>query len=414
MTGADRVVLGLGGCVDYELTLTADVLEQLVTEYGVRAAELTAELTGPAPVAGERDLVVSILGYVARGGGGEHFVASAPALETFAGRFPHRATLGGTSVRAGILMSRLGVPSTFHLVSLNDTVRRLLPSDSEYISSGVEDTFHPHLIVQYDRGLRIRAGDLDITAPFPNRLIYVNDPANGAMLLADELGPRLRAAEVFLISGFNAMRDKDELDQRLASLRSHMRQLPPGAVTYFEDAAYHEPAFSRRVRDALLDEIDVYGMNEDEMQAYLGHPVDLLSAREVADALTAVHTLIPVPTLVLHTKYWAAALCRKVLGARAGAYADALDTGTVLAATRYSHGDDFTDEDIERLRRQPRRPESVAFAGALSQRLGGEQMGSSVHCVPGFALDVAHPTTVGLGDTFVGGFLAALAQEDRR
>jgi ADP-dependent phosphofructokinase/glucokinase len=41
-------------------------------------------------------------------------------------------------------------------------------------------------------------------------------------------------------------------------------------------------------------------------------------------------------------------------------------------------------------------------------------MGSSVHCVPGFALDVAHPTTVGLGDTFVGGFLASLAREDRR
>ena len=422
MAGASRVVLGLGGCVDYELTLTADVLERLVTEYGVRAAELAAELTEPAPVAGERDLVVSILGYVARGGGGEHFVASAPALETIAGRFPHRATQGGTSVRAGILMSRLGVPATFHLVSLNDTVRRLLPSDSEYISSGVEDTFHPHLIVQYDRGLRIRAGDLDITAPFPNRLIYVNDPANGAMLLADELGPRLndqacfvvigprlRAAEVFLISGFNAMRDKDELDERLASLRAHMRQLPPGAVTYFEDAAYHEPALGLRVRDALLDEIDVYGMNEDELQAYLGHPVDLLSAREVADALTAVHTLIPVPTLVLHTKFWAAALCRKVLGARAGAYADALDTGTVLAATRYCHGDDFTDGDVDRLRRQPRRPESVAFAAALRDR-----MGDSVCCVPGFALDVAHPTTVGLGDTFVGGFLTALARKDRR
>ena len=311
LLSASRVVLGLGGCVDYELTLTADVLERLVIEYGIRAAELSAESTGPAQVADERDLVVSILGYVARGRGGEHFVASAPALETFACRFPHRETLGGTSVRAGLLMSRLGVPSTFHLVSLNDTVRRLLPADSEYISSGVEDTFHPHLIVQYDRDLRIRAGDLDITAPFPNRLIYVNDPANSAMLLADELGPRLRAAEVFLISGFNGMRDNDELEDRLASLRSHMRQLPPGAVTCFEDAAYHEPAFSRRVRDALLDEIDVYGMNEDEMQSYLGHPVDLLSAREVADALTALHTLIPAPTLVLHTKYWAAALCRR-------------------------------------------------------------------------------------------------------
>jgi ADP-dependent phosphofructokinase/glucokinase len=224
------------------------------------------------------------------------------------------------------------------------------------------------------------------------------------MLLADELGARLRTAEVFLISGFNAMRDKDELDARLGSLRSHLRQLPPDAVTYFEDAAYHEPAFSRRVRDALLDGIHVYGMNEDELQSYLGHPVDLLSAREVAAALVAVRALIPVPTLVLHTKYWALAH-----GTRAGQYADALDTGTVLAAARYSCGDDGTDEDVDGLRRQPRRPESVALATALH-----DQLGDSVCCVPGFALDVAHPTTVGLGDTFVGGFLAALIRKERR
>jgi hypothetical protein len=50
-----------------------------------------------------------------------------------------------------------------------------------------------------------------------------------------------------------------------------------------------------------------------------------------------------------HTKYWVAAL-----GARAGACADALHTGTVLA-----------DEHVDRLRRQPRRPESVACAAAL-------------------------------------------------
>ncbi len=307
-------------------------------------------------------------------------------------------------MRAGILLSRLGVPSTLHLVSVNDTVRRLLPAGTAYVSSGVADTYHPHLIVQYHQGLRIRAGDIDVTAPFPNRLIYVNDPANSALLLTGDLGDRLGHADVFLISGFNAMRDAAELDRRLAELRAHMRRLPPGAVTYFEDAAYHEPGFSRRVRDALLDAIDVYGLNEDELQSYLGRPVDLLSADEVADALTAVHALVPAPTLVLHTKYWAAAL-----GANARRYADALDTGTLLAATRYAHGDDFTDADVDRLRRQPRRPESVAFAAALHERLGDR-----VHCVPGFALDVASPTTIGLGDTFVGGFLAALVRQEER
>jgi ADP-dependent phosphofructokinase/glucokinase len=436
MASASRVVLGLGGCVDYELKLTADVLSRLAEDYGIRSAELTSpavagerdralsvaassavagerdlavSVAASSAICGERDLVVSILGYVARGGGGEHFVTSAPALAAFADRFPHRATLGGTSVRAGLLMSRLGVPSTLHLVSVNDIVRRLLPPDISYISSGVDDTFYPHLIVQYDRGLRVRAGDLDITAPFPNRLIYVNDPANSDLLLTADLGTRLREASVFLISGFNAMRDRDSLDERLSSLREHMRQLPPGAVTYFEDAAYHEPTFSRRVRDALLPEIDIYGLNEDELQSYLGRPVDLLSALEVAAALTEVHALIPVPALVLHTKYWALAHTRtapgSVRGLGRGDYTEALDAGTVMAATRYSHGDTFTGEDVDRLRHRPRRPESATFAAALRAL-----MGDTIHCVPGFVLDVENPTTVGLGDTFVGGFLAALAQ----
>jgi ADP-dependent phosphofructokinase/glucokinase len=395
MADASRVVLGLGNCVDYELKLTAEVMEQLVVDHGISAGELTS----PATVTDERDLVISILSYIARGGGGEHFVASADALSTFAGRFPYRTTLGGTSVRAGIVMDRLGVPSTLHLVTVNDTVRRLLPASSVYVSSAVADTFYPHLIVQYDKDIHI--GSLGITAPFANRLIYVNDPANESMALTDELGTLLSRAEVFLVSNFNAMRDKDLLDQRLAALRAHMRQLPPDAVTYFEDAAYHEPAFRRRVREALLDEIDVYGLNEDEMQSYLERPVDLLSVREVADALTELHELNPAPTLVLHTKYWAVALGED--------HAAALDNGIVMAATRYCHGDDFTDGDVDRLRRRPRSPASVAFAAALRA-----EMGDPVRCVPGFELDVENPTTVGLGDTFVGGFLAVIAASKGR
>ncbi|MCW6006429.1 ADP-dependent glucokinase/phosphofructokinase [Micromonospora sp. CPCC 205371] len=388
-----RVVLGLGGGVDYELKLSAPVMERLVGEYRIRDGELTP----PTTVTTERELVISILTYLRKGGGGEHFVASSACLRAFAERFPTRTTLGGTSVRAAKEMSRLGVPSTLHLVTINDVMRRLLPAGCDYICSDDRDTFYPHLIVQYDQGLRIEAGDIDIRAPFPNRLIYVNDPANGSMLLSPELGELLRTARVFLISGFNAIRQGRLLDRRLSTLIGHMRQLPAEAVVYYEDAGFHEPELSQRLRDALLPAIDVYGLNEDETQAYLGRTVDLLSVAEVAGALESLRALIPVPTLVVHTKYWAAAF-----GEHAGRYAGALDGGIVVASTRYGHGDDYTDEQYELMRHRPRRPESVEFAAALEAR-----MGVAVRCIPGFRLDVAEPTTIGLGDAFVGGFLAA-------
>lgn len=394
---ASHVVLGLGGGVDYELELSSPTLEELVGEYQIRNAELTSSGT----VTDERDLVISILAYIKKGGGGEHFVASPSALHAFAGRFPKRTTLGGSSVRAAITMSRLGVPSTLHLVSLNDVIRRLLPAACDYIYSGREDTFYPHLIVQYDQHMRIRAGDIDVQAPFPNRLIYVNDPANEALLLSDELGALLREARVFLISGLNAVRDRGILDQRLSTLRCHMQQLSAEAVVYYEDAGYHEPAFSQLVRNALLEVIDVYGLNEDEMQSHLGRALDLLSVTEVERALTLLQALIPAPTLVVHTKYWAAAL-----GAGAGGYAGPLNDAIAIASTRYSYGDEYTDQHVELIRSRPRRTEAVKFAAALEGRMGG-----MVRCLPGFNLDVTEPTTIGLGDTFVGAFLAAVSQK---
>jgi len=45
------------------------------------------------------------------------------------------------------------------------------------------------------------------------------------------------------------------------------------------------------------------------------------------------------------------------------------------------------------------------FAARINERLG-----DAVRCIPSRLLDVAAPTTIGLGDTFVGGFLAALVR----
>ena len=390
-------MLGLGGCIDYELRLSSSTLEKLVAEYEIRDGELDLS----APVTDERNLIISVLAHMKRGAGGEYYAASLETLRGFAARFPKRISLGGTSVRAGLAMSRLGVPCMLHLVSLNDHVRHLLPPSCDYISSARADTLYPHMVVQYDQGTRVQMDDIDMRAPFPNRLIYVNDPANASLEVSDQLGFLLRDAGIFLISGFNTMQDHDLLDERLATLRTHMRHLPSGALVYYEDAAFHLPSFRSRVRNALLEIINIYGMNEEEMQAEVGRSVDLLSALDVEQALHSLQTRVPGPTLVLHTKYWSLAL-----GQGAPDYVEALKDGIAVASTRYCYGDDYTDEQYKFTGTLPIRPEAQAFATELEER-----MGSVVHCVPGLKLDdVARPTTIGLGDSFVGGFLAALVR----
>ncbi len=392
-----RFVLGMGGTVDYEIRWDPAVLEQLAAEHGVGSADLDFA----APVGSERDLVRSLLAFVRDGVGGERFVASSDIVEAVAARFSREVTLGGTCVRAAIAMDVLGVPSTMHLVSIDDTVRRLLPASVDYVSSATADSLDPHLIVQYPAGTRVRLPDGDVVAPHPNRIIYANDPPHRELRIAPDLRDALRTADVFLLSSFNVIQDPATLESRLSQVRDAMTALPPDALVVFEDAGYHVPALSRRVRDEMVWTADVYSLNEDEMQAYLGRQVDLLDPPAVAKAVAELHSLVPAPTMVVHTRYWALAV-----GARAATLEPALRGGITMASTRYRLGDGFTARDYD---------ETAAMApGLVGARVADEVaalLGADARVVPALDLtDVPAPTTIGLGDSFVGGFLAALAE----
>lgn len=390
-----RFVLGMGGTVDYEIRWDPAVLERLAAEHGVGAEDLDLD----APVDSVRDLVRSLLAFVRDGVGGERFVASSDIVAAVAARFDTAVTLGGTCVRAAIAMDVLGVPSTLHLVSMDDNVRRLLPASVDHVSSAVEDTLDPHLIVQYPAGARVRLGDVELVAPRPNRIIYANDPPHRELRIADDLPEALASADVFLLSSFNVIQDPATLDDRLATVRRAMRSLPDGALVMFEDAGFHVPAFSVRVRDEMAGVVDVYSLNEDEMQAYLGRRVDLLDADAVATAVTELRRLVPAPTLVIHTQHWALAV-----GERASALRPALRGGIVMASTRYRLGDGFTAEDYAATAAMPAGDAATDLAETIAGRLGPDTT-----VVPALDLTaVPAPTTIGLGDTFVGGFLAAL------
>ncbi|WP_251050687.1 MULTISPECIES: ADP-dependent glucokinase/phosphofructokinase [unclassified Microbacterium] len=390
-----QLVLGLGGTVDYELRWDSAVLERLAQRHRVRQDELTVTAT----IIDERSLLLTVLAFMASGSGGERFVASSDVVERFAAHFAYDVTLGGTGVRAGLVLDALGIASVQHLVSIDDNVRRLLPDGITIVSSAETDSLDPHLIVQYPTGARVGLVDGEVVSPGANRLIFANDPPNRSMAIAADLAEELERASAFLISGFNTMQDHDLLTQRLDELRAAMRRLPPGALVYYEDAGFYTRAFADTVRSRLLPSIDVYGMNEDELQEYLGRTVDLLDPLAVASALGEVRTIIPVPALVVHTRYWALAT-----GPDAARHRPALESAVRVAATRYRCGDGFTAADAQETASMRRHDGGVALVRSI------EEMIPDAVGVAAFALDVETPTTVGLGDTFVGGFLAVLLQ----
>ncbi|MBT2473482.1 hypothetical protein J7E68_02550 [Microbacterium sp. ISL-103] len=393
------LVLGLGGTVDYELTWDSSVFDRLAHAHGVRRHELTTT----APITDERSLLVAVLAFVASGAGAERFVASSEVIEAFVSHFTYAVTLGGTGVRAGLVLDAFGISSVQHLVSIDDNVRRLLPESISYICSATDDTLDPHLIVQYPVGAHVRLTDGDVLSPAPNRLIFANDPPNRRMLLAADLPVALADAGVFLVSGFNTMQDHDLLELRLAEVHRAMRSLPSDALGYYEDAGFYTRDFAETVRARLLPQIDVYGMNEDELQEYLGRSVNLLDTADVVRALREVHMIIPARALVVHTRYWAIAV-----GPDAARHRAALDSAVRVAATRYRVGDALTAAEVDSTATMTRHGGGEALVVAVEDALA-DALG-----IAAFSLDVASPTTIGLGDTFVGGFLAGTvrAKED--
>ena len=388
------IALGFCNNVDYEIVWHAETLEALASRYRIRVKELDTAIA----IRTERDLVISILSFMQTGQGGERFVGGSEIIERFADRFEKKVTLGGTSVRAAIAMRKLGYRSALHLITQNDQVRRLLPPGSQYVCSNDGDSFYPHLIVQFDAGDRVKAGEIDIRARLPNRLIYHCNADRLAMRIAPDFADLIDGARVLLVSGFNAMQSQPRLQRRLREVRQLLERLPKDAKVYLEDGGFHDPAFRKLIYRALGDRIDLYGMNEDELRSHLGRKIDLGDPGQVRWALKVLRQAVPSTAIVLHTQHWALAY-----GAGASRYVDALRAGVTMATTRFRFGDEFARADYDQISNRAPSATGAAFACAFNSAAD-----ESAVCVPVADVPQENATTVGLGDTFVGGFLPAL------
>lgn len=393
-----QIALGFQNTVDFELAWEPHTLEQLIEQHGIGKQDIRCDI----PIQTERDLLLVLLSYMMAGTGSERTVRSSEVTRGFASHFSYQVTLGGTAIRAAIAMSQIGVPSTVHACSLNRHFTALIPDSVSWLASVPDEgeNFHPHVILQYPLHAHIHANDIDFTTQRANRVIFAHDPPSEQLYIHPGFAQAIAGSNVFLAASYNVIREESVLRDRLRSTIDIIRSLPADCVTVMEDACFESPRIRQVVTDTLSPYLHLFSMNEDELQDRAGQSFDLLDPKAVAQAIQTVYQQIRVPILVCHTAYWALAY-----GQNPESVCTALESGIAMAATRFRLGDSFHRSDFEESKRWTDRAAGISFSQALTGYLEPQRL----VCLPGKDLDhVPCPTTIGLGDAFIGGMLPAL------
>lgn len=387
--------LGFGNNVDYEVKLDVQILKDMAEYY-----RITDEDIKDVDIRDIRSLLISIFAHMQTGRGDERIVASNEILDEFTKYFNYSASMGGTPIRAALALSKLGIDSFLHYTSYNDLIKRYTPPRCRVVTSSESEQIFPHLIIQFNKGDTIESENLHISAPKANRIIYHRDIDVQELMINPAFFDEASRARAIGMSGFNAIQDEDVLRDRLLLVSDRLKKLPDSCLVYYEDGGFYNNAFRNVVSEVIGPQIDIHGMNEDELQTVIGKKIRLYDVDEVIEALECAKRSSRSKCLLVHTSEWAL-----IYGDGCTRYGKFIKNGINLATTRLIYGDCFTIDDYYSVKDLNLKKESVEFKSVI-ERLSSTE----VFCEPSYSVANKNLTTIGLGDSFVGGFLSAIVK----
>ena len=267
-----------------------------------------------------------------------------------------------------------------------------------------------HMILQYTKGSRTTASGVIYTTPASNRLIMDFDTIHKLVPIDEDFlnycETHARDMRAYGVSGFNGILDPAIAEKRTEELAAHYREVKnrnPDCTIYLEDAHYLNFNLKERAFSKLAKVVDIIGMNEEEFADHtekLGFTADKDELASVLGGLDMMFRRYSMRGIVMHTKDYSL-----YYGKRIGEvdFAKGLTLGNLLAATRARTGRYGTYEDCGETLSLPQSPRGLAFLEQLARMETKEE----VILVPTFYME--RPTyTIGLGDSFMGGFLISL------
>jgi ADP-dependent phosphofructokinase/glucokinase len=383
------------------------------------------------PVINSNDTIDSIeslariLGYyMINGLGGEADITDSKVCDYLSLRFNTKNGLGGTCAQQAVAIGKIGIPALVHItdrskevcefmdgVGLNTvTEKGVVP----LMESATDDPPVLHMILQFPKGEKIVINGRTVEIPLSNRLILDFDMIHKHVPLEK---PFLNYCEnnaeklaLYSISGFNAILDPAIMRQRVDELTAHFNNIKSknqDCMVYLEGAFYLNPEVKDVVFGELANSIDFLGMNEEELVEHVekhGKAIDKDSFPSVLNGLEHMLQKFPVTGIILHTKdysmYYGTQV--KTIDVEMG-----LTMGNLLSGTRARIGEYGSYKDCSGTLELPLSEVGIAFAEQLEKILSNRY----IKIVPSRYLE--HPRcTIGLGDTFVAGFLTAFVSGD--
>ena len=395
------IALGMNNGIDFEIEWDDKGVSTLVQEVGLAFEEIKKVTV----VSSLRDLLTSICYQVMKGEGTSVHVTDIKYNLEFSSHFKYRTTIGGAGSRAAIVLSKLDILSYLHLVSINKETRELLPKGVKYYCGNTQDTFYPHLIIQFPKNAVITGNDWQIKSPRAKRAMYLHDPDLQTMPLSYDFFKEGGKSKVLLIGGFTTIPDIEKSLVKADEVFTLIEKfVDKDCEIYYEDSC--PPHGIRpeliKVWTKIAAKVDVFGMNEDELQEHIGRKINLLDPNEVLLAIKELAELIPAKRYVIHSRYWAICYAKD-----ASNYHDALLEATKLATTRFRLGDNISPSDLDETAKLKDDPEGGPFALEFNKLFSKDV----AICVPAYEVTQDKVTTIGLGDTFVAGFLKQRADD---
>ena len=395
---AINLSLGLNNGIDYEVVWNGEILGTLINRYKIQEEHIRSY----NQITTIEDLIGSILFYLRDGKGGAVHVADIAIIHEFSKFFEYNLTIGGAGTRAAIVLDKLGIQSNVHLVSNNDVIQERLPKTIKVFCGNENESFYPHLIIQFPIGGSVKTQNISITTQRANRIMYIHNPDIDNLPLSEDFFKAAGKTNVMLIGGFTSMSDLDEALVRVAQASKYIDSyITPQTLVYYENSSPPR-GFKKELLQVwrlIVAKSQIFGLNEDELQLIIQRTIDITDPSQILCALNDLSTLIPCKNYVIHTKYWALAY-----GDNPDIYESSLRSGIGLATTRLCHGDAVTQARVDEIMGYPLDPIGDMFAQSINSS-------PLICCVPSFLVKQKNLTTVGLGDTFVAGFVAELSDK---